>query len=90
MKKKFYWGVIILSWIFILSSCSQEKCEDELLSQYIYRVELLNSDSTILDVRFCDFYFREYNDSLTTFTYKYCDRGRVKTEVFKSQYYLIY
>ena len=76
----FRWIVIILSWMFILSSCSQEECELDLPEKYSYRVDMFSCDSFYnryhVDTRFCDSYYTWKDDSMYHFVYKECYNGR--------------
>lgn len=71
----------------LLTACSQEKCENDLNSNYTYRVELLDMDGTIADVRFCDNYYIYSKDGTLgthiTFTSLKCDRGRVVEDTWQ-------
>ena len=80
--KTLYWIVIILSWIFILSSCSQEKCEENLGYQFPYRVEILDSLGNVENVRFAYSCTKSPNDSTIKCVVLYCDNGRLKKDYF--------
>ena len=71
----------LLLLLMVISSCtSMEECEETVGMQYKYEVIYDNGTQR----QFCNSYITLYGDSMTTFSYDYCDlHKRVKTERFR-------
>lgn len=75
------WALILIT----LSSCtSMEECEEQVGNQYQYEVISLDSNGYEIDRQFCNSYITLYGDSMTTFSYDYCNlHKKIKTDRFR-------
>lgn len=67
--------------MLLLTSCSQQRCEDKLPNQFPYEVIYIENGTQMR--RFFDRYLTLYKDTFTTFSYDYCANGRLKSNSFK-------